>query len=133
IDKLPHADSQRIGIWGTSRGAMMAFLAARQTDRFAALVSHAGVSDIAAELAFRPEMEGVFKTWIPGYETDKSAELRKRSPLFWTEELPEDLPILLLHGARDQRVSTFSSIRMAEKLQMHNRPYRLIIYEDGGH
>ena len=133
IDQLPHANSHKIGIWGTSRGAMMAFLAAKQTDRFSALISHASPSDITAELAFRPKMEVVFKTWIPNYDKNKAAELRKRSPLFWAEQLPNDLPVLLLHGARDQRVSTFSSIRMAEKLQTLNHPYRLVIYEDGGH
>ena len=133
IDQLPHANPHKIGLWGTSRGGMMAFLAARQTDRFSALISQAGPSDITAELAFRSEMEGIFKTWIPNYEKNKTTELRKRSPLFWAEELPKDLPVLVLHGARDQRVTTFSAIRMAEKLQTLNRPYRLVIYEDGGH
>lgn len=133
IAQLPHANGGKIGIWGTSRGAMMAFLAAKQTDRFGALVAQAGVSDISAELAFRPEMEKVFNTWIPGYADNKTAELRKRSPLYWVEELPKDLPILLQHGARDPRVSPFSSLRLAERLQELERPYRLTIYEDGGH
>src|SRR5690606_42055759 len=39
IAQLPHANGGKIGIWGTSRGAMMAFLAAKQTDRFGALVA----------------------------------------------------------------------------------------------
>lgn len=133
IDQLPQANPRKIGIWGTSRGAMMAFLAAKQTDRFSALVAQAGASDITAELAFRPEMEKVFTTWIPNYTENKAAERRKRSPLFWVEDLPKNLPILLQHGARDKRVSTLSSIRMAERLQSLERPYRLVIYEEGGH
>lgn len=133
IDQLPQANPRKIGIWGTSRGAMMAFLAAKQTDRFSALAAQAGASDITAELAFRPEMEKVFTTWIPNYTENKTAELHKRSPLFWVEDLPKNLPILLQHGARDKRVSTLSSIRMAERLQSLERPYRLVIYEEGGH
>ena len=133
IDQLPQANPQTVGVWGASRGAMMAFLAAKQTDRFAALVAQSGPYDITAELAVRPEMEAVLKTWIPDYENHKTTELRKRSAVYWAKELPKDLPILLLHGARDQRVSTASSLRMAEKLQTLERPYRLVIYEKGGH
>jgi dipeptidyl aminopeptidase/acylaminoacyl peptidase len=60
---------------------------------------------------------------------NKTAELCKRSPLFWLDELPDKLPILLLQGAKDKRVSAVSS----EKMQQLQRPYRLVIYEHGGH
>lgn len=132
IDSMEFADPERIGLWGESRGGMMAYLAARRSSRFDTLVTESTPTDLEMELRVRPEMENVFRTWIPGYDEQRARALEARSALRWAEELP-DVPILILHGSDDQRVSAESALKMALRLQELSHPYSLIIYEGGSH
>lgn len=133
IDSMPEADRRRIGIWGWSRGGIMAFLSARLSARFSALAAVASPGDLLQELELRPEMENVYSQLIPNYKDEKVPALLARSPLSIIEHLPLKLPILLLHGQADQKVPASSALSMASKLQALNRPYKLIIYENGTH
>lgn len=133
IDDMPFVDSDRLGIWGTSRGGMMAYLAARQTDRFLALIAEAAPSDLEFELAFRSEMEEVLAEWIPDFVRNRGAALHERSAVSWAGELPQSTAILILHGTADRQVSPQSALSMASKLQELGRSYRLVIFAEGGH
>ncbi|MDX1455910.1 MAG: prolyl oligopeptidase family serine peptidase, partial [Gammaproteobacteria bacterium] len=130
-------DVERVGTWGASRGGMMSYLAARQAPElgygFKALVAEATPTDMVAEYKLRPDMERVFSTWIPGFDENPEEVLAARSALLWAEALPEDLPILIQHGAKDQRVSVDSARKMAARLEELGRPHKLMIYEEGGH
>ncbi len=46
----------------------------------------------------------------------KIEELEKRSVLKWVTDLPPNVPILLLHGTNDKRVSVNHSIDLAAAL-----------------
>lgn len=133
IDDMPFADGDRLGIWGNSRGGMMAYLAARHTDRFVALVAESAPTDIEMELEFRPVMERVLSEWIPDFERNREIALQERSAVFWADELPRTTAILILHGTADQKVSAQSALGMASKLQELERPYRLVMFANGGH
>lgn len=61
-------------------------------------------------------MEGVHKKRIPNYTKNKQVELEKRSVLRWLYQLPQDVPVLLLHGMSDERVSVEQSITLAAAL-----------------
>lgn len=132
-DKLPFVDSTRVGLWGDSRGGMMAFLAARRLSRFAAIAVTGGPSDLIHLAQSRPDMKKVFQTWIPEFDKDPDRVLRDRSALYWVDELPTSLPILLLHGARDQRVDVDSTFKLASRLSELGHPYRLVVFENGSH
>ncbi len=75
-------------------------------------------------------MEKVFKHRIPDYEKNKVAELEKRSVLNWTTDLSPNVPILLLHGTNDKRVSVNHSIDLAASLKKNNIPHKLVLYPD---
>lgn len=64
---FPQVDSKKIGMYGASRGGMMAYMAAKQSPKISALAVHGGVVDLNKELAFRPEMEAVYRARIPNY------------------------------------------------------------------
>lgn len=49
----------------------------------------------------------------------------------WASEI--HVPLLLLHGSADWRVSPLQSLRMAEELQRVHQPYTLHIFEGGSH
>lgn len=133
IDRMPGVDPARIGMSGWSRGGIMTFIAATRTDRLGAIAVGGTPTDLAAELLIRPEMERVFRARIPGYDDNKEAALAARSALKWAGDIEEQLPILILHGADDDRVSLSSAENMAEVLRELERPFKLLVYEDGTH
>jgi hypothetical protein len=57
-------------------------------------------------------MERVFSVRMPEYATRKSELLAQRSVLRWAEELPRDMPILMLHGSSDERVDPANGPRL---------------------
>lgn len=134
LEQLPEADPARVGLLGWSRGAMMVHLAlAHAPGPFRAAVCAAGVADSFAELKRRPEMEGVFARHIPSFEDHRDREVARRSPILWADRLPRDVPILLLHGGADWRVSPHESLRLAGRFLDLAIPHRLVLYEGGEH
>lgn len=133
IDRLPGADNTRIGMYGWSRGGMMTLLAATKTDRLKAIAVGGTPTDLAAELVLRPEMERVFRARIPNYDANKQAALKARSAIHWVDTIDSDLPILILHGEHDDRVSLGSAKKLEEILRELKRPHKLVIYENGSH
>lgn len=131
--RLPNADPHDIFMLGVSRGGMMSFMAARHSRDIKAMAVISGVSDLESELQFRPEMEQVYLERIPGYRSAKASALAKRSVLAWAQDLPEDMPVLLLHGDKDERVSVANGIRLHQRLDQLQRPNRLIVYPGDDH
>ena len=130
---LPGTDGERVFLLGQSRGAMMSYLVARRRSDITAMATIAGATDLCAGLAWRPEMERVYRARIPGYADDKQAALRERSALRWAEHLPGGMPVLLLHGEADDRVSVDDSRAMAARLRQLDRPHRLVVYPGDDH
>jgi len=133
IQNIEGADVQRIGMYGASRGGMQTHLALKQTSKIKAIATIAGATDLLKELDFRPAMEKVYANRIPDYDKNKVAELKRRSVLTWVDELSQNIPILLLHGEDDKRVSVNNSIELAEALTKHNIPHKLIVYPNDNH
>ncbi|MGH8105931.1 MAG: alpha/beta hydrolase family protein, partial [Arenimonas sp.] len=99
--KLPEVDADNVFMLGVSRGGMMNYLVAKKRPNIRAMATMAGPTDLAAGLKWRPEMENVYKELIPNYENNKQAALESRSALRWAEQLPTDLPVLIVHGDAD--------------------------------
>jgi dipeptidyl aminopeptidase/acylaminoacyl peptidase len=133
LETVPQADAQRIGIYGWSRGGMMTYLALSRSRRFAAAIVGGGLSDLAESAASRPDMENNFTSLIPGYAYNREAEQNVRSAIRWPEKLPADVPILLLHGTGDWRVSPRQTLALASRLLELKHPFRLVMFEGGDH
>jgi dipeptidyl aminopeptidase/acylaminoacyl peptidase len=136
LDYIPNiegADSLRIGMYGHSRGGMQTFLALQRMKNIKAVATIAGVTDLLTELNFRPFMEKIYTRQIPNYEKNKIAELEKRSVLNWVNELSPNVPVLLLHGKNDKRVSVNNSIELANALAKNSIPHKLVIYPEDNH
>jgi len=128
------ADTSRIGIFGWSRGGMMTYIALTKTDKIKAAAVGGAISDQFAGIADRPEMEsGVIAELVPDYETNKEAELTKRSAVKWADQFPKDVPILMMHGTSDWRVKPEQSLNLALEFEKNRIPYRLVMYEGGDH
>lgn len=134
LKQVPFADPNRIGMWGWSRGGLMAYRALAHTERIAAAIIQAGVTDAFDYVARRPEMEQeVFARLIPHYQQQRTAELTRRSAIHWPEQLCKSTPLLLIHGSADWRVDPTQTLRMATKLYEQQHPFRLVIFEGGDH
>jgi len=133
IPSIEGADEQRIGMYGASRGGMQIHLALKQTKSVKAIAVIAGVSDLLKHLEYSPERENVYRDRIPNYNKNKVEELAKRSVLTWVNELNPNIPILLLHGTNDKRVSVNNSTVLAAALSNNNIPHKLVLYPDDDH
>ncbi len=130
----PKVDGRRIGIYGSSRGGLMTYLALARTTAFKAAVVESGLSNSFATVRDRPRMEaGVYRELIPGYAAHRDEALRARSPVLWADKLSRTTPILVLHGTADWRVNPRDALAMARALLDAKVPFRLVMFEGGDH
>ena len=133
LEKQPRADASRIGMLGASRGGMMTYLALARTDRIAAAIVVNGVSDLIDLGRRHPDMESVYATLIPGYPEEGTGGLEKRSAIRWAERLPRATPLLIQHGAADERVDPSQALAMAGRLVETGHTIRFVLFEGGDH
>lgn len=134
LEQIPAADTSRIGMEGGSRGGMMAYQALRKSCRFKAAAVLAGVTNSFASIKDRPEMEKyVYSELVPDYPNKKEQELKKRSAVYWADELCKTTPLLIMHGSADWRVSALQSMELVQKLYTHRHPVRFILFEGADH
>ncbi len=132
LKEVESANIEKIGMYGWSRGGMMTYLALTKTDQIDAAVVGGARSDLT--IIDRPNMEtNVYAELIPNYEENKEAELKKRSAVYWADQFPKNVPILMLHGNSDWRVKSTNSLNLALEFEKHRVPYRLKIFEGGDH
>ncbi|WP_319500363.1 prolyl oligopeptidase family serine peptidase [uncultured Draconibacterium sp.] len=134
LEQLPKADTSRIGIEGWSRGGMMTYQVLKNTCRFKAAVVGAGLANSFENIARRPGMEeNVYSELVPDYWNNKEEELKKRSAVFWADEMCKTTPLLILHGSSDWRVLPEESLELVNKLYEYKHPTRFILYEGADH
>lgn len=132
LKEVDSADTEKIGMYGWSRGGMMTYLALTKTDQILAACVGGAPSDLT--VIDRPEMEtNVYAELIPNYETNKKEELQKRSAVYWADKFPKNTPILMLHGNSDWRVKSTNSLNLALEFEKYRVPYRLKVFEGGDH
>ena len=132
IAKYPFIDKTKLAAAGGSYGGYMADWLATHTDRFKAIVSHAGVYDKVSmyateELWFEEhDMQGTPWTAPENY--------KKWSPSTYTGELGKyKTPTLVVCGEKDYRVPYTQSLEFFSALQRQGVPSKIMIFPDEGH
>ena len=133
LRRYPWLDSTRMGAAGGSYGGYMVNWIAGHTNRFKALVSHAGVFNLenmygATEELWFPEWEYGAAYWD---STAMEQQYRKWSPHLFARNFRT--PTLVLHGELDYRVPYYEGVSMFSALQRQNVPSRFVIFPDEGH
>jgi dipeptidyl aminopeptidase/acylaminoacyl peptidase len=128
--RLPYVDSTRIAAAGGSYGGYLVNWIAGHSDRFDALVSHAGVYDLEAFYGATEEL------WFPEWEFagppwERDAEYERWSPHRFADRFRA--PMLVLHGARDFRVPDTQGLALFTALRRRGVPARLVYFPDEGH
>jgi dipeptidyl aminopeptidase/acylaminoacyl peptidase len=130
VTKIPYADGSRMAAAGGSYGGYMVNWILGHTQRFKALVSHAGVFDLRSEAGETEELW--FPIWeFSGMPWDKPEEYARYSPSHFVKEF--HTPTLVIHGELDFRVPYGQGLHLYTALQMQKVPSKLLVFPDEGH
>jgi dipeptidyl aminopeptidase/acylaminoacyl peptidase len=130
VKEIEKADSNRIGMLGWSRGGMMSYLALQKSDLITTAVIGNGPTDLFSLIIDRPEMEtNVCAKLIPDYKRNKEKELKKRSVIYWADELNKNSSVLILCATNDKRVNPEQAKKVAKKLTDINYDFELKEFE----
>lgn len=123
-------DESRVAAAGGSYGGFMVNWIAGHTDRFKALITHAGVFDLESMYGTTEELW--FVEWeFGGVPWDKPELYREQSPSHYVQNFKT--PTLVIHGALDFRVPDAQGLGMFTALQRQGVPSRYLFFPDEGH
>lgn len=126
-------DSTHMAAAGGSYGGYMVNWIAGHTNRFKALVSHAGVFNLESMAGATEEQWFVDNEFSgPWWNSNAmAAQYRKFSPHLFAKNFKT--PTLVIHGEQDYRVPYTEGLSLFTALQRQNVPSRLLVFPDEGH
>jgi dipeptidyl aminopeptidase/acylaminoacyl peptidase len=130
ISKQFPIDPKRIGIRGHSYGGYMAMWAETHTQRFAAVVAGAGLSDWLSYYG----VNDIDEWMIPFFGAsiyDDPAVYAKSDPMHFVQAVKT--PTLILVGDRDGEVPMEQSVEWWHALAAQHVPVKLVVYPNEGH
>ncbi|MFB8208652.1 prolyl oligopeptidase family serine peptidase [Streptomyces sp. NPDC056010] len=122
-------DATRTGLAGWSFGGYLANRAATLTDRFRAIVTHAGMWNLEA-FQSGTDMHASFRK-IFGDPRTRRERYEANSPHFHASELTT--PMLIVHGGKDYRVPMGQALSLHSDLQRLGTPAGFLHFPDEGH
>ena len=130
VASQPYADADRMAAAGGSYGGYMVDWMLGHTQRFKALITHAGVYDLRSESGATEEL------WFPiwefhGMPWDDPEVYEKWSPSTYVKDFKT--PTLVIHGEQDFRVPYTQGLQLFTALQMQKVPSKLLLFPDEGH
>ncbi len=130
VAQLAYVDGGRMAAAGGSYGGYMIDWMLGHTQRFRALVSHAGVYDLRSMAGATEEL------WFPiwefhGMPWDSAEIYEKWSPSNFVKNFKT--PTLVITGELDFRVPYTQSLQLFTALKMQGVPAKLVVFPDEGH
>jgi len=126
----PFLDPARTAALGASYGGYMASWVCGHTDRFKAIVCHAGVSDFDTQYA-----SDVALAWqdgpMDGSPWRRTAAYDRENPITYASHFKT--PTLVIHGGMDYRVPDAQGIEFYAALQAQRVPSRFVYFPDENH
>lgn len=114
-----HPHVKKVHIFGFSRGGVMALLTGIQFPEAASLVTWGGVSDMFLTYEEREDLRRMMKRVIGGTPEKYPERYLARTPLLYMEIL--NVPVLIIHGRKDQNVSPEHAYSLEERLKTMNK------------
>jgi dipeptidyl aminopeptidase/acylaminoacyl peptidase len=127
LDEIGLIDPEKVGISGTSYGGYFAAWAAtRYSDRFAAGITFAGLSNWISFTGTTDIPHEMSVVHWDLYWFDNPGQNWERSPVAWLNQA--GTPLLVVHGLADDRVHPEQSIQLHQFLEMKQIPTGLVLY-----
>jgi dipeptidyl aminopeptidase/acylaminoacyl peptidase len=131
LKELNIADIKNIFMLGESRGGMMTFQAIKEKYPMRAAATIGAITDLSTYVTDQRWEEKTLSGLWTDYTINKKEILEHRSVLSWYEKI--DVPILLLHGAKDPQVDPKHALWIAEKFAASGKSFQLMIFSEGNH
>jgi dipeptidyl aminopeptidase/acylaminoacyl peptidase len=122
-------DPDRMAVAGGSYGGYLAAWLTTMTDRFAAAICHAGVTDVLGQWA--SDVTAGRERSIGGLPWEDLDAVQRWSPATHTANVVT--PTLVIHGELDYRVVVTQGLLWYGLLMAKGVPSRLVYYPDEGH
>lgn len=123
--KRPLVDRRRVALVGASMGGQVALLAAAHKPNIAAVAAYFPPTDLMRWYKAVPEMRDYLDD-LCGPEG-----LPVRSPILRVAQI--DVPVLLIHGDKDENVPVDQTTAMAEALKTHGKEVETVILPGATH
>jgi dipeptidyl aminopeptidase/acylaminoacyl peptidase len=123
-------DETKVGSMGSSQGGYISAFAAMHTDRFAAVSVTAGVSSWHIYYIGSDNRRTIQLTGTP-YDSDCWDNYVRSAPISAIDRAKT--PMLVQHGANDERISVVSAKELYRALKHKGVPTELFIYPGKGH
>lgn len=130
IRNYPFIDSTRMAAAGGSYGGYMVNWIAGHTDRFKALISHAGVYNLMGQFGSDVTYERVNNYDGAPWE-GKYDNINRYSPSFFAQHFKT--PMLIIHGEKDYRVPMTQGLELYSVLKGKQVDARLVYYPTENH
>ncbi len=130
LDTCSFIDRDRVAAAGASFGGYMVNWIAGHTDRFRALVCHAGIFNLESMYYATEEL------WFPHWEFAGSPAEKPEAYARWSpDRFVENFrtPTLVIHGEQDFRCPVVGGIAMFTALRTRGVPAELLYFPDEGH
>jgi dipeptidyl aminopeptidase/acylaminoacyl peptidase len=129
VEALPEIDETRTAMMGGSFGGYMANWIAGHTDRFAGIVSHAGLW--ALDQMFGTTDGPYYWRRQFGHPETQPERYEKNSPHLHAAAITT--PVLIIHGDKDYRVPVGEALRMYSDLVGRGKEVRFLYFPDENH
>jgi dipeptidyl aminopeptidase/acylaminoacyl peptidase len=130
--EFPFTDCDRIGIEGWSRGGMMTYKVLQREVQLKCAVIVSGLADMKRSFDINKSLRKMISSFK---NTNIDEFFYDRTSLNFSDRINPDIPILFIHGTKDERISFKDSVEMYESLKKLNKNtnYRLELIENGDH
>ncbi|MBP8256675.1 MAG: S9 family peptidase [Opitutaceae bacterium] len=129
LSRVPSIDPARVAACGVSYGGYLAICLAGRTDRFACLISHAGISDFYTQ--YGSDLAPHLAQTMGGFPWKDQERFAWGNPV--THAAHFRTPMLILQGGRDSRVPDGNALALYGILQQMGVASRLVYFPDEGH
>lgn len=126
---LGYIDEDRMAIAGGSYGGYLVSWLTTLTDRYAASICHAGVTDLLGQWA--SDHTAGREVAVGGSPWENMDAVQRWNPMAHTHDI--STPTLVIHGELDYRVVITQGLVLYGTLKAKGVPARLVYYPDEGH
>lgn len=131
VKKLNFINKDKIGVWGISRGAIVASLiATKNPELVKVVVLQSGAYDIKKDYEWNKKPEGIKENMLA--ETDGTdTAWTERSSLHLANSI--ESPVLILHGEDDTTIDVDQARMLDKALKDLNKEHQTVIIPNAGH